>query len=134
MNKKGQQPRRFVWVREQNEAKQAEQVNVVSIADEENAQNFEFPYQEAFKHHQIAITSHEMCGEVQVDSPKSLNGDLTLKQEPSQDFVEAIQPAPPEMEEGGQATIDHFREINLGTTYEPKPIFVSAMLNDEGGA
>ena len=30
-----------------------------------------------------------------------------------------------------QATIDQLREINLRTTYEPKPIFVSAMLNDE---
>ena len=72
-----------------------------------------------------------MCSEVQVDSPKSLNGDLTLEQEPSQDFVEVIQLAPPEMEDGSQATIDQLREINLGTTYEPKPIFVSAMLNDE---
>ena len=42
-----------------------------------------------------------MCGEVQVNSPKSLNGDLNLEQKPSQDIVEAIQPAPPEMEDGG---------------------------------
>jgi len=44
LNKKGQQPRSFVWVREQNEAELAEQVNVVSIADKENAQNFQFSY------------------------------------------------------------------------------------------
>jgi len=103
----------------------------VSITDEENAQNFEFPYQEAFKHHQIAITGHEMYGEVHVDAPKNLNGDLILEQEPSQDFIEVVQPAPPEIEDGGPATIDRLREINFRTTYEPKPIFMSAMLNDE---
>jgi len=31
LNKKGQQPRSFVWVREKNEVEQADQVNVVSI-------------------------------------------------------------------------------------------------------
>jgi len=35
------------------------------------------------------------------------------------------------MEDGSEATIDELREINLGTTDDPKPIFVSAMLNDE---
>ena len=65
------------------------------------------------------------------NSPKSLNDDLIPEQEPSQDFVEAIQPAPLEMEDGGQATIDQLREINLGTNDDPKPIFMSGMLNDE---
>ena len=71
------------------------------------------------------------CGEIQVDLPKSLNGDLTLEQEPSQDFVEAIQRVPPEMDDGGRGAINQLREINLGITYEHKPIFVSTMLNDE---
>ena len=35
------------------------------------------------------------------------------------------------MEDGGQATIDQLRKTNLGTTNDPKPIFVSAMLNAE---
>ena len=35
------------------------------------------------------------------------------------------------MEDGGQPTIDQLQEINLGTTDDPKPIFVSATLNDE---
>ena len=45
--------------------------------------------------------------------------------------VEAVQAAPPEIEDGGQTTIDHLREINLGATDDLKPIFVSTMLNDE---
>ena len=35
------------------------------------------------------------------------------------------------MEDGGQATIDELREINLGIADDPKPIFVSTILNDE---
>jgi len=35
------------------------------------------------------------------------------------------------MEDGGQPTIDQLQEINLGTTDDPKPTFVSAMLNNE---
>ena len=35
------------------------------------------------------------------------------------------------MEDDGQATIDELREINLGATDDPRPIFVSVVLNDE---
>jgi len=63
-----------------------------------------------------------MCDKVQVNSPKSLDDDLTPEQEPFQDFVEAVQPAPPEMGDGGQATINELHQINLGTTDDPKPI------------
>ena len=111
-----------------------EQVNVVSVADEEDAQNFEFPCQKVPKHHEIDRLNHKGCDAIQVhtDSPKRLDGDsVAIKQGSSEDFVEAIQPAPPEMEDGGQATIDELREINLGTTDEPKPISVSTMLNNE---
>jgi len=35
------------------------------------------------------------------------------------------------LEDGGQATNDELREINLATTDDPMPIFVSVILNDE---
>ena len=35
--------RSFIWVREQNKVELADQVNVVSIGNEEDTQNFEFP-------------------------------------------------------------------------------------------
>jgi len=64
--------------------------------------------------------------------PKGLNDDLTpLERKPSHDFVEGIQPASSELEDGGQATIDELWEINLRITDDPKPIFVSAVLNDD---
>jgi hypothetical protein len=36
--------------------------------------------------------------------------------------------APHAIEDGGQATVDELKELNLGTTDEPCPIFVSALL------
>ncbi|KAH7843602.1 hypothetical protein Vadar_018648 [Vaccinium darrowii] len=43
------------------------------------------------------------------------------------DFPEA----PPQLEDGGQPTIDDLKELNLGTPDEPRPIFVSALLSPE---
>ncbi|XP_024190490.1 uncharacterized protein LOC112194490 [Rosa chinensis] len=53
---------------------------------------------------------------------------VSFEEEPDQDqaleFIDATQLAPPQMEDGGQATIDDLQEINLGTAEDPKPIFV----------
>ncbi|KAM1674510.1 hypothetical protein ACFX2K_040569 [Malus domestica] len=37
--------------------------------------------------------------------------------------------APSQLKDGGQATVDDLKELNLGTSEEPKPIFVSALLS-----
>ncbi|KAM1025000.1 hypothetical protein TB2_037605 [Malus domestica] len=37
--------------------------------------------------------------------------------------------APSQLEDGGQATVEDLKELNLGTSEEPKPIFVSALLS-----
>jgi len=134
MNKKRQRSRSFLWVREQNEVELVDQVNVISIGDEEDIQNFELPWLESPRHQKIATIDIERCGEVQAqdDSPECLDdSSIPIEQEPCQDFVEAIQASLPEIEDGGQATIDELQKIDLGTTEDPKPIFVSAMLNDE---
>ena len=83
LNKKGQQPRSFVLVREQSEVEQADQVNVVFIKDEDDAQFFELPCQESPKHQRVSMIDSDMCGEVQLNPPKSLNNDLIVEQEPS---------------------------------------------------
>ncbi|KAL0325191.1 UNVERIFIED_CONTAM: Transposon Tf2-12 polyprotein [Sesamum radiatum] len=44
---------------------------------------------------------------------------------------DGIQNAPPQLEDGVQATIDELKELNLGTTKEPHPKFVSALLSLE---
>ncbi|KAI5317664.1 hypothetical protein L3X38_037371 [Prunus dulcis] len=53
----------------------------------------------------------------QDDDPQDIEG-----------FIDIVQPAPPQMEDGGQATIDDLQDINLGTVDDPKPIFVSVSL------
>ena len=47
------------------------------------------------------------------------------------EFVDEAQPAPSQIEDGGQATVDELREINLGTDEDPMPIYVSALLTQE---
>ncbi|KAM1444584.1 hypothetical protein ACFX2I_040717 [Malus domestica] len=37
--------------------------------------------------------------------------------------------APPQLEDGGQAMVDDLKELNLGTSEELKPIFVSVLLS-----
>ena len=41
---------------------------------------------------------------------------------------ENVAAAPPQLEDGGQATVDDLKELNLGTSKDPKPIYVSALL------
>ncbi|KAI5344520.1 hypothetical protein L3X38_012397 [Prunus dulcis] len=56
----------------------------------------------------------------QDDDPQDIEG-----------FIDIVQPAPPQIEGGGQATIDDLQDINLGTVDDPKPIFVSASLTPQ---
>ncbi|XP_030940238.1 uncharacterized protein LOC115965196 [Quercus lobata] len=44
---------------------------------------------------------------------------------------EEVHEAPPALEDGGQATVDELKEINLGTAEEPRPTFISALLTPE---
>jgi ribonuclease HI/transposase InsO family protein len=48
-----------------------------------------------------------------------------------EDVSQEAEPAPPELEDGVQATIDELTEINLGTEDEPRPTFISASLTEE---
>jgi len=42
-----------------------------------------------------------------------------------------IRPAPPELEDGGQATVDDLLEVNMGTPDHPRPTFISSHLDSE---
>ena len=44
---------------------------------------------------------------------------------------EEVDEALPSLEDGGQATVDELKEINLGTAEEPQPTFISALLTPE---
>lgn len=47
------------------------------------------------------------------------------------EFIDTVQPIPPQIEEEGQVTVDDFQEINLGTADDPKTIFVSVLLTPQ---
>jgi len=49
----------------------------------------------------------------------------------SQEEVLDAAPAPQQLEDGGQLTVDELVEINLGTDEDPCPAFVSATLTPE---
>jgi len=38
---------------------------------------------------------------------------------------------PQSLEDGGQATVNELKELNLGTLEEPRPIYVSSLLTSE---
>ncbi|KAM2613714.1 hypothetical protein TB2_028421 [Malus domestica] len=52
-------------------------------------------------------------------------------QESKEDEIpeEDVTAVPPQLEDGGQSTVDDLKELNLGTKEEQKPIFVSALLS-----
>ena len=85
---------------------------------------------EAYEMDAESSTEEDECNVAQVncitvEDEEEENGDK------STEFINNAQPAPPQIEDGGQATVDELREINLGTDDEPKPIFVSALLTLE---
>ncbi|XP_022899230.1 uncharacterized protein LOC111412525 [Olea europaea var. sylvestris] len=45
--------------------------------------------------------------------------------------IDELEPAPHTFEEGGQATVDDLKQLNLGTEEDPRPVFVSALLNQK---
>ncbi|XP_074277745.1 uncharacterized protein LOC141601368 [Silene latifolia] len=49
----------------------------------------------------------------------------------SDDEIE-VGETPKTLEDGVQATVDDLEEINLGTSEEPRPVFVSALLTEQG--
>ncbi|BFG37668.1 hypothetical protein CerSpe_239420 [Prunus speciosa] len=55
---------------------------------------------------------------------------VTIKElDEEEPFEDEVHKAPPALEDRGQATVDELKELNLGTSEDPKPIFFSALLN-----
>ncbi|XP_071939172.1 uncharacterized protein [Coffea arabica] len=56
---------------------------------------------------------------------------ITLIDGDSPEEEEDAEDAPPELEEGVKATVDDLKEINLGTSEDPRPIYISALLSPD---
>lgn len=70
--------------------------------------------------------STSVCNQLQSSTPN-----LAQVQPEADDLEIQIQPAPPRLEDGTEATVDDLKEINLGSPEDPKPVFVSALMPDE---
>ena len=42
-----------------------------------------------------------------------------------------LQEAPPELEDGGQSTVDNLKDLNLGTPEKSRPIFMGPLLTPD---
>ncbi|KAM1443840.1 hypothetical protein ACFX2I_040069 [Malus domestica] len=81
----------------------------------------------------IIHTGQSSCRPAQEDDTEEEFQDvfhITI-QESREDEIpeEDVAAAPPQLEDGGQSTVDDLKELNLGTKEEQKPIFVSALLS-----
>ncbi|XP_074278402.1 uncharacterized protein LOC141601993 [Silene latifolia] len=56
---------------------------------------------------------------------------ITVEEIPDENEEVEADEAPETLEDGGQSTVDELKELNLGTTEDPRPIYVSALLTKE---
>ncbi|XP_074314028.1 uncharacterized protein LOC141649233 [Silene latifolia] len=56
---------------------------------------------------------------------------ITVEEIPDENEEVEADEAPETLEDGGQSTVDELKELNLGTTEDPCPIYVSALLTKE---
>ncbi|NAU84075.1 hypothetical protein EE074_29635, partial [Klebsiella pneumoniae] len=74
------------------------------------------------------ITNNLESDSIFTGSVNSFNGACLETSNDTEDFQ--VRDAPPELEEEIRSTIDELREINLGTNQDPRPTFISSLLNE----
>ena len=90
--------------------------------------------EEVMKGHKIIIraSGDEHSKVTPKDEASCSSYHITISEETKSDqTVDEVEDAPPALEDGGQATIDELKEINLGTKDDPRPTFVSTLLTPE---
>ena len=85
------------------------------------------------KRRMIVHTSQSLVHKEQIEEVSS-SFHITVEEDTLSDVEttnEEVDEAPLTLEDGVQATVDELKEINLGTTEEPRPTFISALLTPE---
>ena len=85
------------------------------------------------KRRTIVHTSKSLIHNEQIEEVSSLFH-ITVEEDTLSDVEatnEEVDEAPPALEDGVQATVDELKEINLGTSVEPRPTFICALLTPE---
>jgi len=83
------------------------------------------------KRRTLVITSYETSSNAKdkiKDKEQVSSNHVTIWE--AEDLVVEVEPAkaPKTLEDGGQATVDELKGLNLGTEEDPRPIYVSTML------
>ena len=81
----------------------------------------------------IVHTSQSLVHKEQIEEVSS-SFHITVEEDTLSDAEatnEEVDEAPLALEDGVQATVDELKEINLGTTEEPRPTFISTLLTPE---
>ena len=80
------------------------------------------------KRHMRVITNQNM----EDDDVTAVNHVTIIEETKEESSIEEdVEDAPPTFEEGVEATVDELKEINIGSTEDPKPICVNANLSPE---
>lgn len=78
------------------------------------------------------FTNQQSCSAAKKDEKQEefvcSSNHITVEDNSDTNFEMETGEAPQTLEEGGQSTIDDLKELNLGTTEEPRHVFVSALL------
>ena len=85
------------------------------------------------KRRMIVHTSQSLVHKEQIEEVSS-SFHITVEEDTLSDAEatnEEVDEAPSALEDGVQVTVDELKEINLGTTKEPRPTFISALLTPE---
>jgi len=86
------------------------------------------------KRHTVVFTSHKAHpspSEEVKEKEQASSNHITVREVDDSDSEIELAETPTTLKDGGQATVDEFKELNLGTPEEPRPIYVSSLLTSE---
>ena len=75
--------------------------------------------------------AHPSPSEVVKEKEQASSNHITVREVDNSDSEIELADTPKTLEDGGQATVDELKELNLGTPEEPRPIYVSSLLTSE---
>jgi len=83
------------------------------------------------KRHALVLTGHganASTKERTKEDEQASSNHITVQEVDGLDSEIELTKAPETLEDGGQATVDKLKELNLGSMQKPRPIYMSVML------
>jgi len=86
------------------------------------------------KRHTVVFTDHKARpshSEEVIEKEQAPSNHITVWEVNDSDSEIELTETPKTLEDGGQATVDELKDLNLGTPEEPRPIYFSSLLTSE---